>query len=147
MMRNGKLKGIAIRKESRAPMELLNAADVSIDLGIDGDFRGKHVTRQVTLLAEEDWGDACSDLGADLPWTTRRANLLTDGISFENTIGSHLQIGEIVLQVTGETQPCSRMDEAYSGLQDALTPAWRGGVLCLVVTGGRIQMGDSIRFK
>ena len=82
-----------------------------------------------------------------MPWTTRRANLLTKDISFENTKGSHLHIGEIVLQVTGETLPCQRMDEACNGLHDALTPAWRGGVLCLVVTGGKIQIGDSIHFK
>ena len=96
---------------------------------------------------KEDWEDTCADLGAKMPWTTRRANLLTKEISFENTTGSHLQIGDVVLQVTGETQPCYRMDEAYSGLKEALVPAWRGGILCLVLTGGRIQIGDSIFFK
>tara|TARA_B100000809_G_C15132024_1_gene528852 strand:+ start:1235 stop:1675 length:441 start_codon:yes stop_codon:yes gene_type:complete len=146
-MQKGKLMGIAIRGKSRAPMKLLDTADISIDLGIDGDFRGKHEKRQVTLLSKEDWENACADLGVEMPWTTRRANLLTKDISFENTKGSHLHIGEIVLQVTGETQPCHRMDEACNGLQDALTPAWRGGILCLVVTGGKIQIGDSIHFK
>ena len=146
-MHNGELIGIAMRKKSRAPMELVDTADISIDLGIDGDFRGKHKKRQITLLAKEDWEDTCADLCTKMPWTTRRANLLTKKISFENTTGSHLQIGDIVLQVTGETQPCYRMDEAYSGLQEALAPNWRGGILCLVLTGGRIQIGDSILFK
>ena len=146
-MHNGELIGIAMRKKSRAPMELVDTADISIDLGIDGDFRGKHKKHQITLLAKEDWEDTCADLGTNMPWTTRRANLLTKKISFENTTGSHLQIGDIVLQVTGETQPCYRMDEAYSGLQEALAPNWRGGILCLVLTGGRIQIGDSILFK
>ena len=146
-MHNGELIGIAMRKKSRAPMELVDTADISIDLGIDGDFRGKHKKRQITLLAKEDWEYTCADLGTKMPWTTRIANLLTKKISFENTTGSHLQIGDIVLQVTGETQPCYRMDEAYSGLQEALVPDWRGGILCLVLTGGRIQIGDSILFK
>ena len=146
-MHNGELIGIAIRKKSRAPMELVDTADISIDLGIDGDFRGNHKKRQITLLAKEAWEDTCADLGTKMSWTTRRANLLTKEISFENTTGSHLQIGDVVLQVTGETQPCYRMNEAYSGLQEALAPNWRGGILCLVLTGGRIQIGDSIFFK
>ena len=146
-MQKGKLIGIAIRKKSRAPMELLDTANISINRGIDGDFRGKHEKRQVTLLSKEDWENACTDLGIEMPWITRRANLLTKDISFKNTTGNHLQIGGIVLQVTGETQPCYRMDEAYNGLRNALTPDWRGGVLCVVVTGGKLQIGDSIHFK
>ena len=56
-------------------------------------------------------------------------------------------IGDLVLEITGETDPCSRMDEARQGLRLALTPEWRGGVCCRVVTGGDIAVGDAVRLE
>ena len=34
------------------------------------------------------------------------------------------------LEVTGETDPCERMEEIQPGLFQALAPGWRGGVTC-----------------
>jgi MOSC domain-containing protein YiiM len=58
--------------------------------------------------------------------------------------GQLLAIGQAVLEVTQETQPCSVMEAAHRGLRRALKPEWRGGVCCRVVKGGWIRIGDAV---
>ncbi len=74
----------------------------------------------------------------------RRANLLVEGIALPQRAGQVFRIGEVRLLVTGECDPCSRMDEQVPGLRIALTPAWRGGLTCKVLSGGRIALGDAV---
>ncbi len=142
------LHGIAWRTGHRAPMQLEDEANVGQDSGVAADSRGRPGNRQVTVLAEEDWDRACAEAGADLPWHARRANLLVRGLSLADTGGRRLRIGDqVVLQVTGELEPCSRMDEAHEGLREALVPDWRGGLTCRVLTGGRIATGDPVSLE
>jgi MOSC domain-containing protein YiiM len=58
--------------------------------------------------------------------------------------GARLKIGDCILEVTQETRPCQVMEAAHSGLKRALTPDWRGGVCCKVVSGGVIRTKDPI---
>ena len=55
-----------------------------------------------------------------------------------------MRIGDLQLEITGETDPCARMEEQVSGLRQALTPDWRGGVTCRVRSSGRIAVGDAV---
>ena len=123
-----KLIGIAVKHKKRAPMQTLDAAFISFDKGVESDFRGKPSTRQVTVISKNAWHEANAQLKIDLPWTTRRANLLIDGLDLENTSGRIITVGDVQLLITQETDPCHRMEEAAEGLFDALKPKWRGGV-------------------
>ena len=125
-------------------MELLDEAEVSVEAGVAGDARGRLKGRQVTVLAKEGWDAACADLGTELPWTTRRANILVEGLQLAGERGSTIRIGDLALFVTDETDPCQRMDEQAAGLRQALAPDWRGGVTCRVAQSGSIQVGDSV---
>lgn len=146
-MNEGRLAAIARRDRKRAPMETLDSARITDEAGVVGDFRGRPGKRQVTVLASEDWQAACSEIGRTLPWTARRANLLIEGVGLPRHAGSRLVIGDVVLEVTGELDPCSRMDEASEGLREALVPDWRGGVTCRVLTGGDVGVGDVVRVE
>ena len=128
-------------------MQSIDSAQVSVDNGILGDFRGSQQGRQITILSESDWSKACAEIGAELPWTTRRANLLVDDIEFDASfVGKTVHIGDVELIVTEETDPCTRMDEQHQGLTAALEPDWRGGICCNVVKSGEIKIGDKISF-
>ncbi len=129
-------------------MELLAESPVSLEAGIAGDFRGRPGSRQVTVLAADGWDAACAESGLDLPWSARRANLLVTGLDLRQTTGRILLLGdEVALIITGELEPCERMDEAAPGLRAALLPEWRGGVTCQVRQGGRLRAGDPVRFQ
>lgn len=143
----GVLLGIARREKKRAPMERLERAVISTETGVARDFRGKPGRRQVTVVAAAGWRDACAELGKDVPWTLRRANLLVDGVELEAREGALLRIGAVELRINSELDPCSRMDEQCPGLTKALLPAWRGGVSCTVLRGGAVMVGDTVALE
>ncbi|GAB1110792.1 MOSC domain-containing protein [Shewanella algae] len=141
------LLAIAHKKQRNAPMDLLPYAEVSLAQGVEGDVFGKPGKRQVTLLSQQQWQQACAQLQTELPWTSRRANLLLDGLEFApELVGKYLKIGEqLVLELTGETDPCGKMERAYPGLEAALTPAWRGGCTAKVINPGKIRPQDPVQ--
>jgi len=142
-----KLLGIAIKPQRLQPMQELATVELSVELGLIGDSCGKPGPRQVTLMTQTAWRAACADLGVDLPWTTRRANLLVDDLPLFQTTGARIVIGDAVLEITGETDPCSRMEKAQQGLFEALRGDWRGGVCCRVVQGGLLALRMSVVLK
>jgi len=143
----GKVVGIATKIEKRAPMVVFASAKISFDHGVGDDFRGlTRDHRQVTLMSVESWSAALKDLDKNLHWTTRRANILVEGIDLKNTKGEVLKIGNFLVEITGELNPCYRMDEQIEGLKDALTPDWRGGVTCKLLSEGVVNENDRIAF-
>lgn len=145
----GRLAGIARHGRPRGPIEELERVHVSVENGLDGDFRGAvkpggRGRRQVSLIERRGWQAAMADLGLDLAWSVRRANLLVDGFALPRESGARVRIGEVLIEITQECEPCGRMDQVAPGLQAALTPDWRGGALGRVVEGGTIACGDPI---
>ncbi|HEX3944428.1 MAG TPA: hypothetical protein VHW69_10105 [Rhizomicrobium sp.] len=118
----GHLVGIARARELGAPLEELSAASISLERGIEGDARGRKNGRQVTVVFRDGWEEARQDVGADLPWITRRANLLLANLDWPREAGGLLRIGDVELQITMETRPCHLMDRAHEGLRAALRP-------------------------
>lgn len=143
--------GIAIAPEPKAVMIELPSVTITRESGILQNHRGAaklwRNKRQVTILSLVRWNDACKDLGVDLPWSMRRANICLDTFSpGQHLIGAKLFLGEeVILQITGETEPCNRMDALFPGLQAALQHKWRGGVTCTVITGGTVRVADKAR--
>ncbi len=139
-----RLLSIAVRERKRGPMELLDSASVTLNKGVENDFRGKPGNRQVTVLSKKAWRAACDELNLTLDWSIRRSNLLVDELELYISSGKIIKIGEVELQITRETDPCERMEETVPGLFNALTKEWRGGVCCRVVREGEIKVGDEV---
>jgi MOSC domain-containing protein YiiM len=150
---DGRIIGIAVRERSRAPMCELARVQVTRAGGLDGDCKGvKFPRRQVTILAREDWQQACDALAdlagpVPLPWIVRRANLLVEGLRLPRAKGAILRVGDVRLEVTAQTYPCGRMEQAQPGLLKALAADWRGGVTCRVLDDGVIRIGDRIEVE
>lgn len=131
-------------------------AAVTAEGGVADDFRGRPGRRQVTVVSLEAWQAACAQAGRpELPWTARRANLLVTGIDLAavnraaaaDAAGRLLRVGAVELEVTGETAPCERMEEACRGLRAALAVGGRGGVTCRVLRGGELAVGDAVQAR
>jgi MOSC domain-containing protein YiiM len=153
----GLLAGIARHDRPRGPMETVDRVAVSRLEGIHGDFRGavrpgKVPRRQVTLMEAESWAAAMADLGRAgdelVRWYQRRVNLLVEGLRLPRRKDFLVLIGpNLKILVTGECDPCSRMEEIAPGLKAVLTPDWRGGFTGRVYEDGEIAIGDQVRIE
>lgn len=98
--------------------------------------------RQVTIIDQHRWAEACAELRIAVDPSARRANVMLRGIDLENMRGRELRIGPCVIRIYNETRPCEQMDDAQQGLREALKPHWRAGAYGEIVEGGVIRVGD-----
>lgn len=98
--------------------------------------------RQITLIDEARWREAEAELGTAVDPSARRANVMLRGIDLEATRGRTLRIGGCLVRIYNETRPCYQMDQAFRGLQAALSPRWRAGACGEIVQSGLIAVGD-----
>lgn len=135
---------IFLRPSARAPVREVAEATAVAGVGLEGDH-AHGGRRQVTLLSVEGWREACEALGgADLSPGARRANLRVEGVDLGASIGRRLRVGPAAVEVTGEAEPCQRMDDVQAGLMDALGPRVRAGVYGVLVSGGPLRPGDPV---
>jgi MOSC domain-containing protein YiiM len=150
-------------KPNRSSIRLL------VGLGVEGDVHMgatvKHRSRvrkdptqpnlrQVHLIHAE-WLDELREQGFDLEPGRMGENNTTRGIDLLSLpAGTRLLIGDAVLEVTGLRNPCTQLD----GIQDGLMVAnlgkdadgnliRRAGVMAVVLNGGAVRPGDSIRVE
>ncbi|GAA4776709.1 MOSC domain-containing protein [Stakelama sediminis] len=130
-------------------MEPLETVEVTVEGGLEGDCRGRvkpggRGRRQVSLIEAKDWAAATGEIGVHLPWWSRRANLLVEDFDLPKEPGTRIRIGDVLIEITMECDPCKRMEEIAPGLMTTLTPDWRGGALGRVIEGGTLNIGDTI---
>ena len=140
---SGRLERIWLKRGRRGPMDPVETAMLVDGKGVrdSANFGG---TREVTLVSLERWLEITSELGADIDPSARRADLLVSGVDLERSRGRLLNVGECVLRIGGEVQPCERMEEAHRGLRDAMAPRWGGGAWAEVIRGGEIRVTDPV---
>ncbi len=140
---SGILAGIAHRRTKGDPMIEINECVLVPGRGLDSEHRPAG-RREVTLLSRQSWDDACHDLGTHLPWWTRRANFLIEGLDLSRCTGKTLVIGAARVHIHGESRPCEVMDQQHPGLRNALKPDCRGGAVGEVLVGCTVRVGDPV---
>ena len=142
---SGRVEAIWLKKGRRGPMESSAQVDAITGRGLAGNAN-QGGRRQVTVLSAEAWEEATADLGRTLDPALRRANLLVRGIELAESRGRVLLVGTVEIAIRGETRPCGLMDQAWPGLRKSLEQGWRGGAYGKILAGGRIAVGDEVRW-
>jgi MOSC domain-containing protein YiiM len=141
-----KLTAIFIKRAHGGRMDSCLTAVLEPGRGLAGNAdRGGR--RQVTLLSEQRWLELMGEVGASLRPEARRANLVISSIDLENTRGRILRVGASRLRIGGETRPCEQMEEAATGLQQAMRRNWGGGAFAEVLDGAPIAVGDAVSWE
>ena len=142
MTLEGTVKSLGIAVSKLSPMDQVNKIELITGQGIVGDRHlrtdGTRSKRQILLMDIEtliEFGLSERDI---------KENITVQGIDFSLIrSGNIVRIGkDVVLEITGDCEPCSRMDELRSGLKNAIDG--RRGMLAYVKSGGTISSGDSV---
>ena len=148
----GCLDAIYLRPARAILANQTNTATAIAGRGLQGDrsalgkLDGK---RQVTLMQAEHIVVLEKLLNKPVDAALLRRNLVVSGINlvaakslFKDQI-MHLTIGNVVLEITGPCEPCSKM-EAVLGKGAYNAMRGHGGVTAKVVVGGELKVGDLV---
>ncbi|HXK61019.1 MAG TPA: sulfurase [Acidobacteriota bacterium] len=141
----GRLVRIWVKRAHYGPMDAQDAGVLIEGSGLQGNAN-QGGRRQITLLEVERWAKVMTQLASDLSPSTRRANLLVEGIDLADSRGRILEIGPCRIRINGETRPCERMEQALPGLREALSAPWNGGAYGEITVGGPIAIGDEVKW-
>ena len=111
--------------------------------------------RQVHLIHSE-LHDALRASGFDVAAGQMGENVTTRGVDLLSLpVGARLLVGDdAVIEVTGLRNPCYQLDDFQNGLMAAVLDRdedggliRKAGVMAIVIVGGEIRPGDSIRIE
>ena len=145
----GRVAWIGQRPVRREPLVAVSEAELKTDSHLLGDHARPKAggKRQVTLIQHEHLATVASYLGLDAPLdpTRLRRNLVVSGLNLLALKNRQIRIGdEVILDITGECHPCSRMEEELgAGGYNAMRG--HGGLTAHITQGGRIRVGDEVR--
>ena len=106
--------------------------------GIPGDAHFRPGSARQVLMIE---AETLRELGLE-PGSVRE-NLTVGGFPLMGLApGTRLRVGDAVLEVTGECEPCAVMDAVRPGLMAEL--AGRRGMLARVAAAGLVRRGDPV---
>jgi MOSC domain-containing protein YiiM len=136
--RTAQAKELFVAVARRKSMQPVEQVEVIANRGFAGCEHGRPGSRRQVLLVES---ETLAQFG--LSPGVLRENIATEGLRHRNLFaGQRLIIGDAILQITGPCEPCQRLEEIRSGLQQELDG--RRGTLCRVIKGGTITSGDCI---
>lgn len=139
----GRVEALWTKRAHRGVMDPRHEVLFVAGRGIEGNTC-RSSTRQVTIIAREQWDAMMRELGGSLDPAARRANIMVSGVDLAMSRGRVLRLGGVRVRIRGETRPCERMDEALAGLRTAMDPAWRGGAFGEVLDDGTVTVGDPV---
>ena len=147
--RHGKVEWIGIRSKRRTPLISLDGVEAVAGTGLVGDHYSSKTDgkRQVTLIQREHLMVVAQILGKrEVDAATVRRNIAVSGINLFALRDRKFRVGDVLLEGAGTCDPCSRMEEVLGpGGYNAMRG--HGGIVCRVLEGGRIRLGDAVVVK
>lgn len=139
----GIIRAVCIREKKGTGKHEVPKAVLKESWGIAGDAHAGNWHRQVSLLGLQQI-EAFRERGAAVSFGDFGENLVVDGFRFrELPVGTRLQSGEVLLEITQIGKECHSHCEIYKAMGDCIMP--REGVFARVLRGGEIKPGDELR--
>lgn len=138
-----KVEAVCISENKGERKKPVESVELRENHGIVGDAHAGDWHRQVSLLATESI-DKMRKLGLDVSAGDFAENITTSGIELVSLpIGTRLQLGETLLEVTQIGKECHTRCAIYDQAGDCVMP--KEGIFAKVISGGIIRPGDLLR--
>ncbi len=141
----GYVSWIGLRPKRRTTIIVVDQVEARLKKGLIGDrYAGRSDKRQVTLMQTEHLPVIASLLGIDsIDPATLRRNICVSGLNLLALKEKKFQIGDAVLEYTGQCHPCSFMEEIFGeGGYNAMRG--HGGITARIIKSGLIKLNDSV---
>ena len=143
--RAGRVEWIGLRPHRDVEMVAVQEALAVAGRGLQGDrYAGGSGKRGITLIQAEHL-PVIAALAAQprVAASLLRRNVVVSGIPVIALKGRRFRIGEVLLEGTGDCDPCSRMEAALGpGGYNAMRG--HGGLCARILEGGQLRMGDAV---
>jgi MOSC domain-containing protein YiiM len=153
---SGRLESIFVRPAREVACVSLLSVKADTGKGLQGDRTSSSASRnplgssrQVTLIQAEHLAVISALMRKNVPPEVLRRNLVISGINLlaAKSLFKHLplqlNIGEVVLEITGPCEPCSKMERILGhGGYNAMRG--HGGVTARVIQGGLLSCSDEV---
>ena len=138
-----KIESIAVSKKKGTRKTQVEEAHIMEDHGLIGDAHAGPWHRQVSFLSSESISKSKEE-GLDVTFGDFAENIATSGIDWKNIpVGTRVKLGEKALvEITQIGKECHNKCAIYYLAGDCIMP--REGIFAKVISGGRIQTGDTI---
>ena len=138
-----KVLAVNISEEKGTPKQQVEQGYFAVDCGLQGDAHAGAWHRQVSLLGIESFRKMQTAGRQELPPGSFAENLTTEGIIlFELPIGTMLQVGEVLMEVTQIGKECHTGCAIRQIIGDCVMP--REGIFAKIITPGVVKPGDSL---
>ena len=141
-MQQGTIVNLHIARIKGTPSDPVEEATAISTKGLEGDRScNERNVRQVLFMDKETLDEF------DLKPGKIKENITTTGLDLSQIQpGQVLFIGDqVTMETVGECEPCGKMDAIRPGLRGEINH--RRGQLAVVINGGPIKVGDSIRLE
>jgi len=139
---NAKVVSVNISKNKGTKKTAVESAEFVENFGIKTDSHAADWHRQISLLAMESINKIKNKLPDIIPGDFAE-NITTEGIDlFHLPVGTRLQIGETVQEITQIGKECHHGCEIYHQVGECVMP--KEGIFTRVLKGGAVKQGDSI---
>jgi MOSC domain-containing protein YiiM len=123
----------------RLPMQAVESIEAVAGHGFSGCAHARRNSGRQVLLVDRETLDAMQ-----LHPGIIRENITTEGLNVNGlAMGEQLRIGPVLLQVSAVCTPCGQLEKVRPGLRREMYG--RRGMLCRVLEGGVIRVGEAIR--
>lgn len=161
----GSVKAVCRKSEPGLPKIEVDAIQLIENFGVVGDYHAGQLVRHRFLAKKDPTRPNLRQIlvvdttihadisahGIQLQPGMLGENIIVDGIQvMALSVGTHLEIGETLLEVTGVRNPCHQLNEMHPQLLKAVATKTEGqvhrnaGMLARVLTGGWVRPGDPV---
>ena len=141
-MQQGTISNIHIARVKETPSVPVQEANALSGMGLEGDRSCRADNVRQVLFMDKETLDRMELVPGQI-----KENITTTGVDLTQAkAGEVFFIGdEVTMEVVGDCEACGKMDVIRPGLREGLNG--RRGMLAMVINGGPIKVGDTIRLE